>query len=123
MKKFLCLCLILALCLPLVACNQSQRTKIEITDDTMAPTFSTGDTVIYESVDPDTLKEDDIIAFWTVVNGQRCIVLHRITAIYDLGDNLGFQTKGDNNAEPDASVVHESNIVGKYIRKAIFNLF
>lgn len=123
MKKILCLCLVLALCFTLVACDQSNRTKIKITDDTMAPVFTTGDNVIYESVDPDTLKVGDIIAFWTIVDTQRVVMLHRITEIYATGDNLQFQTKGDNNSQPDASIVHQTDVLGKYVRKAIFGLF
>lgn len=123
MKKILCLCLVLALCFTLMACDQSNRTKIKITYDSMAPVFTTGDTVIYESVDPDTLKVGDIIAFWAIVDSQRVVMIHRIVEIYDMGDNVSFQTKGDNNSQPDASPVHESNVLGKYVRKAIFGLF
>ena len=123
MKKILCLCLVFAFCIGLVACSQSSRMKLEITDDSMAPTFSSGDTVVVEAVDPNDLAVGDIIAFWAVIDGQRMIVVHRITNIYDGGNFLAFSTKGDNNSQDDPSNVHESDIVGRYIRKAIFGSF
>ena len=120
MKKFICLFLVLALCIPLIACDQKEQFKLVIETDSMAPTFSAGDTVIYEAVDVKSLQVGDIIAFWVVEDGQRFVRVHRINEIYDGGENLIFQTKGDNNPQADANVVHESNILGKYVRKLIF---
>ena len=33
-----------------------------------------------------------------------------------------FETKGDNDTDVDPSQVHPSNVVGKYVRKAILGL-
>lgn len=97
------------------------RPVIEITEDSMSPTLSAGDKIICKKVtDPHTLKKGNIIAFWTVIDGQRVICVHRIHEIYDGGNYLLFSTKGDNNTEVDALTVHESEIIGKYVRKAIF---
>lgn len=123
MKKILCICLALTLCLAMVACNQSQRTKLEITDNSMEPTFSKGDTVIYEQVDTDTLKEGDIIVYWALEGTQRVVQIHRIVNIYDIGENRLFETKGDSNERSDALPVHESNVLGKYIRTLLFGFF
>lgn len=123
MKKILCICLVLSLCCALAACNQSQRFKLTITDNSMVPTFSEGDTIIYEPVDPDTLQVGDIIAFWMVVDSERVVQVHRIVNIYDLGENLLFETRGDNAANSDAMPVHESNVLGKYVRTLIFGFF
>jgi len=123
MKKFLCICLVLSLCCTLAACNQSNRVKLTISDNSMEPTFSEGDTIIYEPVDTDTLQVGDIIAFWMVVDGERAVQAHRIVNIYDLGENLLFETKGDNAEKSDAMPVHESNVLGKYVRTLIFGFF
>lgn len=123
MKKFLCLCLVLVLFCSLTACDRSDEYKLEITSDSMAPTFTTGDTIIYKTVDPDTLKEGDIIAFWMVADGQRFVCVHRIVTIYTDGDSLFFETKGDNNTASDVQAVHETNVLGIYVRKAFFGLF
>lgn len=135
MKKILCFVLILTLCLCLPACADARTTTesgvpmvfdkivINITDDSMSPTFSDGDAVICEEVDPSTLKEGDIIAYWRVLDSSRVIEVHRITAIYDGGEALLFSTKGDHNSQADAQVVHSSNIVGIYVRKAFLGIF
>ena len=122
MKKLLCLCLVLALCIPLIACSQSTQVKYVVDTDSMAPTFSAGDTIIYEPVDTKSLQIGDIIAFWTVEDGQRFVRVHRIVEIYDGGENLIFETKGDSNSTNDPQVVHESNVLGKYVRKLIFGI-
>lgn len=123
MNKWICICLVLALCLSLSACNQSDKFKLEITDHSMEPTFSKGDTIIYENVDPDTLEVGDIIAYWTLVDSERVVQVHRIVNIYDIGENRLYETRGDGNADSDPLPVHESNILGIYIRTLIFGFF
>lgn len=136
MKKLLCVCLVLVLCCTLAACNPVAAYKnyaansgngvpvifgnivLDIQSDSMSPTFSAGDTIICKTVDTGTLEKDDIIAYWTVINGERVINVHRIHEIYDGGDHLLFATKGDNNTSVDPLIVHESNVIGKYERKA-----
>lgn len=85
-----------------------------IQTESMYPTLQPGDLVIATSVDPDDLKVDDIVTYWTVINGERVLNTHRITDIYDGGSHLIFATKGDNNTIADALTVHESEIVGLY---------
>lgn len=88
-----------------------------IQSDSMAPFFSKGDLIIDKTVkDPSELKVGDVITFWTVINGERVLNSHRITAISDKGTYLYFTTKGDNNALEDSIGVHQSEIVGKYVR-------
>ena len=124
MKKFLCLCLVLILCLTLVACDQSNRMKVTMYDDSMSPTFSSGDELVFENADPSTLEIGDIIAYWTVIDGNRMIYVSRIHQIYaGTNDQPIFETKGDNNATVNSLNVHPSNVVGKYVRKAILGLF
>lgn len=123
MKKFMCIFLVLVLCLPLAACDQSNRMKVTMYDDSMSPTFSAGDQLIFENVDPNDLEIGDIISFWTVVDGQRMIYVSRIHQIYVGGDVQPlFETKGDNDTDVAPSQVHPSNVVGKYVRKAIWGL-
>ncbi|MBQ3501517.1 MAG: signal peptidase I, partial [Oscillospiraceae bacterium] len=64
--------------------------------------------------DPSELRRDDIITYWTVINGERVLNTHRVHEIYDGGGYLIFSTKGDNNTSADPLTVHESEIVGKY---------
>ena len=87
-----------------------------IQSDSMLPTFAKGDLVVAKAVtDPKTLKEGDIISFWTVIQGERVINTHRIIGIEDAGTFLSFTTKGDNNTIEDGMTVHQSEIVGKFL--------
>ena len=85
-----------------------------IQTESMYPTLQPGDLIISTAADPDELRVDDIVTYWTVINGERVLNTHRITDIYDGGTHLIFATKGDNNTTADAMTVHESEIVGVY---------
>lgn len=81
----------------------------------MYPTIKSGDVIMVERVkDAKNLKIGDIIAYWTIVSGERVINTHRIVEIYDGGNYLIFATKGDNNETNDTLTVHEAEIVGVY---------
>lgn len=89
-----------------------------IQTDSMADTLMPGDLAIGREIkDKSTLRPRDIITYWTVINGERVLNTHRIEAIYDGGNYLIFETKGDNNPSADPLNVHESEIVGKYVTK------
>ena len=85
--------------------------------DSMYPTLQAGDLIIDRVVDdPSELRVDDIITYWTVINGERVLNTHRIYQIYDGGNYLVFETKGDRNSVADSMTVHESEVVGRYQR-------
>ena len=134
MKKAISIFLVLILCVSLSACQSYAAASgtvpeifgkivLKIQTDSMSPTFDSGDSIIVEPVDPSTLREGDIISYWTIIDGNRVLNTHRIIEIYDGGDHLIFSTKGDNNNTADRLTVHESEIVGKYVRKAILGMF
>ncbi len=86
-----------------------------IQTDSMYDTLLPGDLVIDTAVkDPADLKKEDIITYWTVIDGERVLNTHRIVEIYDGNGYLIFATKGDNNTTVDTLTVHEAEIVGKY---------
>ena len=85
-----------------------------IKTESMYPTLKPGDLIFSTSVDTEDLRVNDVITYWTVINGERVLNTHRITDIYDGGNHLIFATKGDNNTAADALTVHESEVVGKY---------
>lgn len=83
--------------------------------DSMYDTLLPGDLILDTPVkDAATLREGDIITYWTIINGERALNTHRIIKIYDGGTYLLFETQGDNNTISDPMTVHESEIVGKY---------
>ncbi len=86
-----------------------------IQTESMYPTLLPGDLIFDTGVkDPGELRRDDIITYWTVINGERVLNTHRVYEIYDGGGYLIFSTKGDNNTSADPLTVHESEVVGKY---------
>lgn len=86
-----------------------------IQTESMYPTLLPGDLIFDTAVkDPAELRKEDIITYWTVINGERVLNTHRIHEVYDGGGYLIFATKGDNNTIADPLTVHESEIVGKY---------
>ena len=85
-----------------------------IRTDSMYPNLVAGDLIIGKAVDPADLRKEDIITYWTVVDGQKVLNTHRIIGIYDGGGYLIFETKGDANTAVDALTVHENAIVSKY---------
>jgi len=91
---------------------------VSIQTESMTPTLEPGDLVFLSPVnDPSTLKVGDVITYWTVINGDRVLNTHRIENIYDGGDYLLFETKGDANTAVDAITTHESEVVGVYAFK------
>ena len=86
-----------------------------IQTESMYPTLKPGDLIFDTGVkDATKLKVDDIITYWTVIDGERVLNTHRINQIYDGGEYLIFETKGDNNTVEDSLTVHQSEIVGQY---------
>lgn len=91
---------------------------MSIQTDSMYPTLKPGDLAIDVVVkDPGELRQGDIITYWTIINGERVLNTHRIMMIYDGGDYLIFETKGDNSNSNDPLTVHEDEIVGRNIGK------
>ena len=89
---------------------------LSIQTDSMYPTIKAGDLVIDVGVgDASELRSGDVITYWTMINGEHVLNTHRIVAIYDGGEHLIFETKGDANSTADPMTVHENKIVGKAI--------
>ena len=90
-----------------------------IQTQSMEPTIKAGDVVIGKEVDFNTLKEGDIITYWTTVDEQKILNTHRITKVIANGKVSvpAFNTKGDNNQIEDEYTVAAADIVAKYNSK------
>jgi signal peptidase len=77
----------------------------------MKPDISRGDIVLIQKVDPNTLKEQDVILY-ALDNIQ---VFHRIIKIQYVQGVKQFTVKGDNNQFQDPKPVLGEQIVGKHI--------
>lgn len=84
--------------------------------DSMYPTIEKGDLIIDRTVDPTTLKVDDIVSFFDPASKSGdSIVTHRIVEITkDENGGLAFITKGDFNNTADKDPVPAEKIVGLY---------
>ena len=87
---------------PLIVLSGSMETEIY-----------TGDLIIVKKVESSSLKQGDVIAFYTD-NNKKTIVTHRIIEIVNENGNIKFITKGDNNNTKDSGEVDSSLVVGKY---------
>ncbi len=74
----------------------------------MEPTYSVGDLIYVKTVDPDSVKVGDPIAF--VLNEDLVVATHRVVAVDS--ENRQFTTKGDSNKTEDATPVHFNNLIG-----------
>lgn len=85
--------------------------------ESMQGTINKGDLIVTKLVNEkitDSLKEGDIISFYTVVDGERIIDTHRINDIKEEVGERFFETKGDNVDAIDDGYRSESDIVSVY---------
>ena len=88
---------------------------MSVQSDSMSPTFKQGDLIFVKRVnDLYTLKEQDVITFYTIIEGVRVLNTHRIVTINDPDGSRNFTTRGDNNPLDDKVNVYPSDIVGKW---------
>ena len=74
----------------------------------MEPEYGVGDLLYVKKVDPNTIKEGDVITF--IVNEDLVIGTHRVVRVD--AENQRFYTKGDANEIEDQSPVHFNNVIG-----------
>lgn len=78
----------------------------------MEPAYPTGSLVYVKSVEPSTLRVNDVITFSLSPN---VIATHRIVEVVEENGVTKYRTKGDANAVVDASLVGAGNIIGKVV--------
>ena len=88
---------------------------LTVESNSMYPTFAEGDLIISREVDDmATLKEDDVITFWTIIDGKRVKNTHRIIGVNQAENSRSFITRGDNNSLDDEMPAYEGDIIGKW---------
>lgn len=81
----------------------------------MEPTFYQDDLIIVKEVDDIyNLKKDDVITFWTIIDGRRVKNTHRIVEINEFENTRSFVTRGDNNSLDDQDTAKAGDIIGKW---------
>ena len=96
---------------------------MSVESDSMKPTFSQGDLIICREVDDVMqLQENDVITFWTIIEGKKVRNTHRIVAVNDAGSTRSFVTRGDNNPLDDETPVYGGDIIGKWTNTRLVGL-
>ncbi len=87
-----------------------------VESDSMKPTFTKGDLIICKQVDDiNSLSENDVITFWTIIDGKRVKNTHRIVSIEESENGAkSYITRGDNNSIDDSVPVYASDVIGKW---------
>ena len=79
-----------------------------IISPSMEPVYKVGDLIYVKEVDPNTIKEGDVITF--LVNEDLVVGTHRVVRVD--AEKQHFYTKGDANEVEDAEPVHFNNVIG-----------
>lgn len=88
---------------------------LTVESDSMLPTFEKGDLIFCREVDDlNTLKEGDVITFWTIIDGKRVKNTHRIIGINQAENSRSFVTRGDANPLDDDMPAYAGDIIGKW---------
>lgn len=86
-----------------------------VESNSMEPTFKKDDMIICREIDDiEELKTDDVITFWTIINGEKVRNTHRIIRISDENGTKNFITRGDNNSRDDDISVYAVDVIGKW---------
>ena len=82
--------------------------------DSMAPEIMSGDIIICQQTDPETIVVGDDIAFFDPAGNGSSIVTHRVIEIVEEDGQKFFRTRGINNNTEDRVLVPMDKLVGKY---------
>lgn len=117
--------LIFGFIIPLIYENSDTKGITRVLSASMEPTIKVGTEIIYDKVDIDAIKKDDIVVFNFMNEEEHFLsnkkeilkIIHRVVqVIKDENGNINLVTKGDNNEENDKLYVTEKNFVGIYNR-------
>jgi signal peptidase len=78
----------------------------------MSPTFDAGSLILTRTIDPEEIKENDIITYKAI--SDKVATTHRVVEIIPK-PNLQFITRGDANQIDDAEPVTPDEILGKVV--------
>jgi len=114
--------------IPMIYENSNSKGITTILSASMEPTIKSGKGIIFDKVDIETIKKDDIIVFNYIDESGAFLasdtgtikVIHRVVEVLkDANGNISLITKGDNNQEFDKLTVTTHNFVGKYNRQTL----
>ena len=86
-------------------------TLFSIMTGSMEPTFSVGTLVVGETVDPNDIREGNIITYKGVTGST--VTTHRVQEVKQGEEGVEFVTKGDANSVVDPITVKGSNVISR----------
>ena len=87
-------------------------TPYTVLSGSMEPNYHVGSLIYVKDVNPMDLRVDDPVTY--LIDGGT-VVTHRIIEVIPDEDDpsvVRFRTKGDNNDDPDGSLLHSNNVIG-----------
>ncbi|MCY6371368.1 signal peptidase I [Clostridium ganghwense] len=78
----------------------------------MKPQIQPGDVVIAKDINPEEIKEGDIITYRL---NASTLVTHRVVEVINKDGQIQFKTKGDANNVEDAKLVTSQQLIGKNV--------
>lgn len=82
-----------------------------VLSSSMAPTFTAGDLVLIERIDPRTAAAGDVVAFPSPAGGRT--IVHRAQRVTTDGGRVAFVTRGDANDRSERWAVPADGTVGR----------
>ena len=82
--------------------------------DSMYPVIESGDLIICQTTDAETIEVGDVISFFDPAGNGTTIVTHRVIEVLEKDGELAWRTKGDNNNAEDRLTVSASKLVAVY---------
>ena len=91
-------------------------TALRVTTGSMKPTYDVDTMIIVKKTDPQEIKENDVISFYSqdpLLDGA--VNTHRVVEIQEQDGKRIFITKGDHNNVVDSYGVEEQYLIGKVV--------
>lgn len=104
------LVVVIALCIPITIPQMFGYQVYTVISGSMEPAIPTDSLVYTRSVEPEDVKDDDVIAFYGS-DDSGAIITHRVVKNQVVEGQ--FVTKGDANKEADPMPVSYSNLLGR----------
>ena len=85
--------------------------------DSMYPDIHSGDLIFCRMVEPEDVREGDVISFFDPAGNGTSVVTHRVLEVTQQDGELAWRTKGDANNVEDMDPVPAKNLVGVYQKR------
>lgn len=94
--------------------NLGGRVPLIVLSNSMYPVIETGDMIICQQTDAETIDVGDVISFFDPAGNGSTIVTHRVVSVTEQDGKLAWATRGDNNNSDDRLLVTEDLLVAEW---------